>query len=72
VDVVIPPSRRIRVRLHGADAPEREEPFYQQAVVFTRVFMFSRDVTIVGKDVDPYNRLVARVIVEGKDAPANR
>jgi endonuclease YncB( thermonuclease family) len=68
VDVVIRPSRRIRVRFHGADAPEREEPFYQQAVVFTRVFMFSRDVTLVGKDVDPYNRLVARIVVDGKDA----
>lgn len=68
LDVVIRPSRRIRVRFHGADAPEREEPFYQQAVVFTRVLMFSRDVTLVGKDVDPYNRLVARIVVDGKDA----
>lgn len=68
VDVVIPPSRRVRVRFHGADAPERDESFYTQALVFTRVFMFSRDVTIVGKDVDPYNRLVARIVVDGKDA----
>ena len=68
VDAVIPPSRRVRVRFHGADAPERDEDFYQQALVFTRVFMFSRDVTIAGKDVDPYNRLVARIVVDGKDA----
>lgn len=68
VDVVVAPSRRIRVRFHGADAPERDEDFYGQALIFTRVLMFSRDVTIVGKDVDPYNRLVARIVVDGKDA----
>jgi len=68
VDVVIPPARRIRVRLHGTDSPERDEPFYQQALVFTRVMMFSRDVTVLGKDVDVYGRLVARITVDGKDA----
>jgi endonuclease YncB( thermonuclease family) len=68
VDVVIPPGRRVRVRLQGADSPERDEPFYQQALVFTRVMMFSRDVTVSGKDVDVYGRLVARISVDGKDA----
>lgn len=68
VDVVIPPGRRVRVRLQGADSPERDEPFYQQALIFTRVMMFSRDVTVSGKDVDVYGRLVARITVDGKDA----
>jgi endonuclease YncB( thermonuclease family) len=68
VDVVIPPSWRIRVRLHGADSPESDEAFYREAQVFTRVLMFSRNVTLVGKDVDPYDRLVARITVDGRDA----
>src|SRR5262245_33250819 len=58
VDVVIPPGRRVRVRLHGVDAPEIDEPFYQQARAFTRVLMFSRSVSVSGKDVDVYGRLV--------------
>jgi len=68
VDVTIPPARKVRVRLHGVDAPERGEPFSQQALVFTRVLMFSRDVTLTGKDVDVYGRLVARIVIDGKDA----
>lgn len=68
VDVVIPPARRVRVRLHGVDTPESGEPFSQQALVFTRVLMFSRDVAITGKDVDVYGRLVARIVIDGNDA----
>ncbi len=68
VDVVVRPTRRVRVRLHGADSPERAEAFYQQALLFTRVLMFSRDVIVFGKDIDGYGRLVARITVDGKDA----
>src|SRR5436190_10097688 len=68
VDVVIQPARRVRVRLHGVDTPESGEPFSQQAVVFTRVLMFSRDVTMTGKDIDVYGRLVARIVIDGHDA----
>ena len=68
VDILIPPARRLRVRLHGVDAPESGEPFSQQARVFTRVLIFSRDVQVTGKDVDTYGRLVARVVVDGADA----
>lgn len=68
VDVLIPPARRVRVRLYGVDAPESGEPFSQQARQFARVLMFSRDVAITGKDVDVYGRLVARVVVDGTDA----
>src|SRR3990170_1648447 len=30
--------------------------------------MFSKDVAMTGKDVDVYGRLVARIVVDGKDA----
>lgn len=61
VEVLIPPARKVRVRLHGVDTPESNEPFNDRARTFTRVLMFGRSVAIVGKDVDRYGRLVARV-----------
>ena len=70
VDVLVAPKHVMRVRLHGIDTPERGEPFSTQARNFTRVLLFSRDVEVLGKDSDPYGRLVARVIVDGKDASA--
>ena len=68
VEVLIPPARTVRVRLHGVDTPEAKEPFSTQARTFTRVLMFGRRVTVVGKDVDRYDRLVARIAVDNADA----
>ena len=70
VDVALAPDRRLRIRLHGIDAPERGEPFSQQALTFTRVLMFSKRVTVIGRDIDPYDRLVARIVVDDTDASA--
>jgi len=67
VDILIPPARRVRVRLHGVDTPEAGEPFSQRARTFTRVLMFDRDVAVTGKDVDAYGRLVARIVVDNAD-----
>lgn len=71
VELLVAPKKVLRVRLHGIDTPERGEPFYTQARNFTRVLMFAREVEAVGKDVDPYGRLVARIVVDGKDASAS-
>lgn len=68
MDIVIAPSRRVRVRLHGVDAPEYGEAFSNRALSFMRVLVFGRDVTVTGKDVDAYGRLVARVAVDNADA----
>ena len=68
VEVLIPPARKVRIRLHGVDTPEAKEPFSNQARTFTRVLMFGRRVTVVGKDVDRYDRLVARIAVDNVDA----
>jgi endonuclease YncB( thermonuclease family) len=68
VEVRIPPAREVRVRLHAVDTPESNEPFNDRARTFTRVLMFGRSVAIVGKDVDRYGRLVARVTVDDMDA----
>jgi endonuclease YncB( thermonuclease family) len=71
VDLLMPSKHVLRIRLHGIDAPERGEPFHTQARNFTRVLLFSREVEVLGKDADPYGRLVARVSVDGKDASAS-
>lgn len=43
------------------DTPERGEPFTQQARNLTRVLAFDQDVIVIGKELDRYGRLVARV-----------
>ena len=61
-------NRVIRIRLEGIDAPETGEPFSTQARNATRVLMFDKKVQVKATDVDNYDRLVARVVVDGKDS----
>ena len=61
-------THTIPVRLEGIDAPEAGEPFSSQARNAVRVLMFDKKVQVKARDVDSYDRLVARVIVSGKDA----
>ena len=61
-------THTIPVRLEGIDAPETGEPFSNQARIAARVLMFDKTVQVMARDVDTYDRLVARVIVAGKDA----
>jgi endonuclease YncB( thermonuclease family) len=64
IDVVRPGRpARLRVRLEGIDSPESGEAFSQVARARTRVLAFDKDVRVVGRDVDRYGRLVARVVV---------
>ena len=59
---------RLRVRLEGVDAPELGEVFSRDAQRFLRRLVLDRRVTVSGRDVDRYGRLVARVTVAGQDA----
>lgn len=68
IDVLIPPARQVRVRLHGVDTPESGEPFSEQATRFARVLLFASDIEMTGKDVDNRGRLVARVNLNRTDA----
>jgi len=61
-------GQTIRVRLEGIDAPEAGEPFSGQARNATRVLLFQKRVQVKATDVDNYNRLVARIVVDGKDS----
>jgi micrococcal nuclease len=58
----------IRIRLEGIDAPERGEPFSTQARNATRVMLFHKKVQLKATDVDRYDRLVARIALDGKDS----
>lgn len=60
-------GERVRIRVHGIDAPERGEAFGHVALRFTRATVFSRTVSVEGRDVDVYGRLVARVRVDDID-----
>lgn len=61
-------SSTYRVRLEGIDAPERDQAFGQQALLQLRTMTFDRQVTVIVRDIDRYQRLVARLLVEGHDA----
>jgi micrococcal nuclease len=69
IDVVPAGQReRLRVRLEGVDAPELGEVFSRDAQAFLRRLLFDQRVRVVGRDVDRYDRLVARIVVGGRDA----
>lgn len=61
-------QRPIRIRLEGIDTPELDEPFGRDAMAYTRVLLFKKRVRVAGRDVDRYDRLVARVTTSGRDA----
>jgi len=61
-------KRAIRIRIFGIDAPERGEPFSQQARTSTRILLLDQHARAIGKDVDRYGRLVAILHVGGVDA----
>jgi micrococcal nuclease len=60
-------GRTEKVRLEGIDAPEAGQAFGGQARQRLRVLAFSQPATVHVRDRDRYGRLVARVIVAGRD-----
>lgn len=52
-----------RVRLHGVDCPERNQPYGSRARQFTAELAFGRTVTVVIRDRDRYGRLVGEVLL---------
>jgi micrococcal nuclease len=61
-------GRTLTIRLEGVDAPEQGEPFSTQARNATRVMLFNKKVQLKAMDVDRYDRLVARVVLDGRDS----
>lgn len=50
-----------RIRMHGIDCPERNQPFSSVAKKFTSDLIFGKIVYLKEKDIDRYGRLVALV-----------
>ena len=63
-------SGRIRVRLHGVDAPERDQPSGREASEWLRQRVQDREVLLEPVTQDRYERMVAIVLLD--DANVNR
>lgn len=61
-------KRPIRVRLEAIDAPELSEDFGEVSHAFARRLLANQHVRVIGKDVDRFGRLIARLSVAGRDA----
>jgi endonuclease YncB( thermonuclease family) len=61
-------GRTLTLRLEGIDTPEQGEPFSTQARNATRVLLFNKKVQLRATDVDRYDRLVARIVLDGRDS----
>jgi endonuclease YncB( thermonuclease family) len=60
-------GRTLTVRLHGVDAPERDQPFADAARALSSALLSGRIVALDVRDRDDYDRLVARVAVGSTD-----
>jgi len=52
-----------RIRLYGIDAPERRQDFSNKAKQFVSELVFGKQVRVVKKDIDRYDRIVGIVYV---------
>jgi endonuclease YncB( thermonuclease family) len=68
VTVLLPSRSQLKVRLAGIDAPEKRQAFGQRAKQQLATLVFDKRVTVVGHKYDRYRRLVAKLIVDGRDA----
>lgn len=67
---VVMNGRQVRVRIFGVDAPELDQPYGREALDVARRLLADRTVTVIERDTDPYDRLVASLSVEGRDIGA--
>lgn len=63
-------SGMLRVRLHGIDAPERDQPWGKAAKHALSRLVFRETVEIEPITQDQYERIVARVWLDGRDVDA--
>jgi micrococcal nuclease len=56
-----------RVRIWGIDTPEWDQPYASQACGFTRRLLEGCDVLVLPIDVDSFGRLVAMIMVNGRN-----
>jgi len=61
------PAGPIRVRLEGIDAPELDQRFGLEARNYLRTLVFDRTVEARPTGMDQYDRLLARLVADGRD-----
>lgn len=67
IEVMAGGPKSLRVRLHAIDAPEKGQPFSNVARKRTRELTEGKRVRVEVRDQDQYDRLVARIYVDGID-----
>ena len=60
-------SRTERIRLVDIDCPEYRQPYSTRAKRFTSEMVFGKEVRVDGRGRDKYDRILARVLVDGTD-----
>jgi len=56
----------LRIRLYGIDCPEHDQDFGTRAKQFTSDKVFGKTVEVVPIEKDKYERLVAKIYIDGK------
>jgi endonuclease YncB( thermonuclease family) len=67
LDILTAGFETLRVRLSGIDAPELGQAFGRNAKAALSSLVFARSVAIEWRKRDRYDRLVAKVTLEGRD-----
>ncbi len=60
----------VRIRIFGIDAPEATQPFGPEARELARRLLLDQTVVVSMKSVDQYGRLVAALVLNGRDVGA--
>jgi len=53
----------VKIRLHGIDTPELDQPYGDRAREFAALLILGRDVGVQIQDIDRYGRIVGTVIL---------
>lgn len=64
---VLTNRKETKVRLAGIDAPEKGQDYSAAAKRYLSTLIYGESVTLEGDKVDRYGRLVAKVVLDGKD-----
>ncbi|KGI56158.1 thermonuclease family protein [Campylobacter sp. MIT 97-5078] len=67
IEVLDKNKKNYRVRFFGIDAPESNQAFGKKSKEFLASLVAGKEVKIIKKDTDKYNRTLAVIELEGKD-----
>lgn len=67
ITVLAPDGRQRKIRLNGIDSPEIGQEFGQASKRHLTKLILDRNVTVSGRKVDRYGRLVAKITIGDRD-----